>query len=286
MKGNRPVMVMAGAAAACSLLFLLLPYLAGPPEARFVTGQYDSAPRMDDGRINVTELLRFVRLGGGNTFNMLIRMPDEDFAALEQFLPLADATGVDVWVTLLPPSELSQEQRDDIRYTDYIGLVRRIAALSAAHPNLVAWSIDNVLIDKAFFTPPYLERLTTEAKKTSPGLRLIPVVYYNDIASPYFSTYSAFFDGVQFYYTNFPAGQPDEADVLLPQLAVLGAKFGKPVILGVYATPMVPDRPTTAAYVSQLINLARQHTAGVMVYTLQRDGEKLDAVREAFGGGS
>ncbi len=249
---------------------------------KFVLAQYDAAPRTNDSLINTTELLRLLKLSNSNTYNMLIRNPEEDFASLEQFLGMSGKEGIDVWVTILPPSELPLELRSDMKYVDYIGWARRLGELSLRHRNLVAWSIDNVLIDREFFTQGYLEEITGAGKKVNPDLKFVPVVYYPNVISPYFDERSDFFDGVQFYYTNFPPGQSDESKVLLPQLETLKAKFPGHVVLGIYATPWSSDYPTSPEYVEQLINLAKQHTDGVMIYILQREGKKQEVVKKLF----
>ena len=267
---------------AVALIFLFNP-VKNAGLGRFVMAQYGGEPRTENGTLKTAELLRLVKLSGGNTYNLLMRMPDEDLESLEEFLPMAEKDGIDVWVTILPPSELGPNQRSDMEYVDYIGLARKLAALSLKHRNLKAWGIDNVLIDFNFFTPVYLEEITGTAKDVNPGLKFIPVVYYPNVVSPIFDERGRFFDGVQLYYTNFPKGLPDESKVLLPQLETLKAKFQKPVVLGIYASPWSPDYPTSPEYVEQLINLAKQHTDGVMIYTMQTEGEKSGVIKRLFG---
>ena len=172
------------------------------------------------------------------------------------------------------------ERRTDPAYTDYLGFARRIGGLAAAHGSLEAWSIDNVFNDGALFTPAYLASITEAARKEGPELLFIPVVYYPNIGSPAFGERAAYFDGIQLYYTHFPEGGSDESAVLLPMLDDVRKSFGGLVILGIYATPC----STSAAYVEQLINLAKEHTDGVMIYTMDQEGEKLEVIRKAFGG--
>ncbi len=98
-----------------------------------------------------------------------------------------------------------------------------------------------------------------------------------------FDERSEHFDAVQFYYMNFPQGVSDESKVLIPQLENLRSKFSRPVILGIYATPWQSDYPTSSEYVEQLLNLAKQHTDGVMIYTLNQKGEKFEVIKRSFG---
>ncbi len=249
---------------------------------RFVKGYYDAVPRTN-GSVDVPRLVSMLSGTNANTYNFLVSDQDTDLGSLKQFLPEAESMGIDVWVTILPPSELPEDRRYDIRYTDYEGIAREIGRMSLEHGNLKAWSIDNVLVDY-YFTDAYIESVTSAAKDVNPGLKFIPVVYYANVMSPSFGERARQFDGVQFYYTNFPAGESDESVVLLFQLEKLRERFDKTVVLGIYATPWSGDYPTSPRYVEQLINLAGQHTDGVMIYTLGQKGEKLDVITKQFGG--
>jgi len=268
--------------------FLILPQkpkgAANPGGVAFVAGYYGGEPRDANGTVNASELLRLCKKAGGNTHNMPIMDP-KDFAALEEFAALADKEGIYVWATVLPPSELSPEKRNDIRYVDYLGWARRIATLSLKHRSLVAWSIDNVLNDYGLFTPAYLGEIARAAREINPDLKFVPVVYYQHVASPIFEEAGRDFDGVQFYYTGFPAGAPDEAAALKAQLGALRAKFSRPVIVGVYSSGVGQYQPSPE-YVGQLINLARQDSDGAMIYMLQKDGRNADIARQLYGGGS
>lgn len=280
MKTAVPVMILACVLAVSAILIFGFSTPAG--SHAFVKAVYGSVPRTASGQANITELFHSLEASGSNTYNYILTRPLGDFEELKSILPAARERGIMVWVTILPPSELSPERRFDMDYVDYIGWGRQLAELSLQHDNLEAWSIDNVLVDHDFFTPGYLEGITGAAHEINPKLKFIPVVYYPNVKSPYFDDTSKFFDGMQFYYTNFPAGESNESAVLLPQLATLKTKFNKPVILGIYATPWSPDYPTSPEYVEQLINLAKQHTDGVMIYTMNQEAEKLAVIKRLF----
>jgi hypothetical protein len=250
----------------------------------FTEGIYGGPPRFPNGTLDMERLFSKVSASGAGTCNVLLTDTPRGLSELEALLPEAQRRGVKVWVTILPPSELAPEVRSDMRYVDYIGIARSIAALSERYESLEAWSIDNVIVDADFFSPAYLERITTEARKASPRLMFIPVAYYGNVASPGFSERAKNFDGIQFYYTHFPVGESDESATLLPQLQELRQKFSGKVILGIYASPWSKDYPTSASYVGQLLNLAAQHTDGAMIYTMDQEGEKLAVIKGNFGG--
>ncbi len=270
------------AAAILSVTAIVMLGLIPGTGGRFVKAVYGSAPLTEDRDVNTTELFRLIDASGSDTYNFIVRNPSESMEHLRTILPVAKEHGIMVWVTIAPPSEVSPEHRYDMQYVDYIGWARTLAQLSLQHENLEAWSIDNVMVDSDFFTPGYLESITSAAKEINPDLKFIPVVYYPNVLSPQFDDMGRFFDGIQFYYTNFPAGESDESKVLLPQLETIRGKFQKPVILGIYANPWSRDYPTTPAYVEQLIKLARQHTSGVMIYTINQEGEKLAVIKKLF----
>ncbi|MCD6496230.1 MAG: hypothetical protein J7K54_03090 [Candidatus Aenigmarchaeota archaeon] len=274
-------MKIAYVAAAVALLLVIGGFAVSfQPQKPFVKAFYDSAPR-DNGTIDAEKLIRTLSDGNANTYNFLMRRPS-DFESLKELLPLAAAKDIDIWVTLIPPSELSPEQRNDPAYTDYNAWAEKLAKLSLEHENLKAWSIDNVVIDSTFFTPQYLGSMLGKARDISPKLMFIPVVYYQNVISDGFAEQAKYFDGVQFYYMHFPGGPPAESDILMTQLQELRKRFGGIVVLGLYATPWSQEFPTSADYVQQLINLARQHTDGVMIYTLNPGAEKFEVIRQEF----
>jgi hypothetical protein len=271
------VVVALAAAIACALLFFTG---FGKP---FVKGVYGGPPRTQNGSLDLDRLFEKVSASGADTYNFLLADTPRDLAELQRLLPEAQRRGIKIWATILPPSELSPELRNDMRYVDYTGIARKIAGLSVRYSNFQAWSIDNVAVDSEFFTPSYLEGITSGAKEVNPNLMFIPVVYYGNVASPGFSGRASSFDGVQFYYTHFPVEESDESGILLPQLEELRSKFSGDVILGIYASPWSKEYPTSASYVEQLIKLAKQHTDGAMIYTMDQEGEKLAAIKGQFG---
>ncbi len=248
----------------------------------FVKAVYGAVPLTEDSEADLTELFRLIDASGSDTYNCLVRRPAEDIERLKAILPIAREKGVAVWATIAPPSEISPDKRNDMEYVDYIGWARKFARLSLEHDNLEAWSIDNVLVDHQFFTEGYLEEIVSAAREINPELKFIPVVYYPNVMAPQFEGRSRHFDGIQFYYTNFPKGDSDESAVLLPQLEEIKKRFDKPVILGIYASPWSRDIPTSPAYVGQLMRLARDNADGVMIYTIQQEGEKLAVIKKLF----
>ncbi len=250
----------------------------------FVRGVYGAPPRSDNGSIDYGKLRSLLAESRCDTFNYLVTDPLREYPVMEEVIGTAEGMGVDVWMTFLPPSEMSAERRSDINYVDYVGMARRAAQLSLSHPNVKAFSIDNALNDPSFFTPAYLTSIRKAARDVNPAMRFIPVVYYGNVMAQGFPQYADVLDGIQFYYTHFPEEGVSEKEVFEKSIADVDSRFSGPVYLGIYATPWSKDYPTTAAYVGELLNLARQHTDGAMIYTMNQEGEKMEVIAEAFGG--
>jgi hypothetical protein len=256
-------------------------FLFIPQERVFVKGYYDALPQTD-GKPDLGKLSDILSERNSNTYNFLVFSPDREIPVLEKFLPEAERIGIDVWVTILPPSGLSEANRNNLSFTDYIGIARRIARLSLDHPSLKSWSIDNVILDYSYFTPGYLKSITETAKGINPDLTFIPVVYYPDVMSEHFPERSQYLDGIQLYYTHFPEPGVSESEILPKMLADIRARFDGKIVLGIYATPASPQVPTTPEYIEELLNLAKQHTDGVMIYTMNQEGEHLSVIEKAF----
>ncbi len=66
---------------------------------------YDNAPRTSDGRVDIQRLIEQLRELHCNTYDFLIRRGKMDWPDLKRFLPRAQEAGINVWVTICPPSE-------------------------------------------------------------------------------------------------------------------------------------------------------------------------------------
>jgi hypothetical protein len=272
----RKLMMLVPVLAVAALLFVFM----APPNG-FVKGYYDAMPSTD-GKPDVGKLSEILSKRNSNTYNFLVLNPEKDIPVLEEFIPEAEKLGVDVWVTILPPSGLSEANRKNVSFTDYIGIARKIAGISSEYPRLKSWSIDNVILDYYYFTPSYLKSITGAAKEIDPDLMFTPVVYYQNVMSVHFAERAKYFDGIQLYYTHFPEPGMREEEIFTKFISDVKGRFDGKIVLGVYATPASPQIPTTAEYVGELLNLAKQHTDGVMIYTMAQDGEKLSVIEEAF----
>lgn len=249
------------------------------PENNFIKAVYDNEPRLENGHIDVPALISSIKAHNANTYNYLIWHSEHDWEDLLGFLEEAQKEGIDVWITISPP----QERLSEPFGIDYEQWAEEIALLSLKYPCIKAWSIDNIMYLQGKDAVAYLESFTGIAKDINPSIKFIPVVYIYDLQSENFNKFAEHFDGIQFYYKNFPNkegfGGYQEAE---SQIAYAGSVFSKKIIFGIYASPWQPQYPTTSGYVKELIKIAKKKSDGVMIYAMQPEGEKLDAIREGF----
>ena len=98
------------------LLVLLAPLLAAAPERRQALAQYDQVtaevgagrktPYDPRGALDAPLLLSWLKATNSNTMNFLLWDTDgHQYLDMVRFLELTKTEGIDVWVTLIPPSE-------------------------------------------------------------------------------------------------------------------------------------------------------------------------------------
>jgi hypothetical protein len=270
---------------------------AGPAPAdrttalRGCAGTYSGAPRGQDGRVDVHRLLSELKDLQADTYNWLIWPANTDWDDLKTFLPLAREAGLRVWVTLVPPSESPPKAK---RYSepfrlDYERWGTEIARLSATHPNLVAWSIDDFTHNLAFFTPAKMRAITTATRAINPKLAFVPCSYFPRVTAKFAADYAGTIDGVLFPYRHESnKANLTDATLLKRELARLREILGPDVlvIVDVYSTAHSRLGASTPAYVRDVMTQARTAADGVMVYCHPNpkgtDAEKYPVVREVF----
>jgi hypothetical protein len=257
---------------------------------RDTLGTYAGIPRLADHRANLPLLLQQLAELGANTYNFLIWHEPTDWEDLQRFLPLARARNIRVWVSLVPPSESPPKAKfySEPYRLDYERWAQEIAQLSLAHPNLIAWSIDDFAHNLAVFTPAKVGAMLTGARAVNPRLAFVPCLYFRQLTPKFAAAYGDLIDGVLFPYRN----ESVKADLKDPgQVATEIARVrrlfrpGLPVIIDVYATRHSSLGASTPAYVAAVLEAGRTHGDGVIVYCHQNpvtEAEKYQATRAAF----
>lgn len=237
-------------------------------------GTYNAAPRQADGRVDVDRLLRELGDLRANTYNFLIWHAASDWDDLKLFLPRAAGQGIKVWVTVVPPSESPPKAKNysEPFRLDYERWAVEIARLSLAHPNLVAWSIDDFVHNLKVYTPEQVDRMLTAARAIAPKLAFVPCVYYRQCKPEFAQAYAGLFDGVLFPYRNESVQMNlTDAGAVPAEVARLKELFGPdmPVFVDVYATKHSRLNDSSPEYVEQVMRLGWQAADGVLIYCHQ-----------------
>lgn len=278
------------------LLFLILPILsfALPGHAedflRGCRGTYDNEPRLANGRVDCDKLISELTEIRANTYNWLIWHKATDWEDLKNFLPLARKKKIDVWVTIVPPTESSPNYQDSEPFKqDYLKWAEEIGKLSAKEKNLVAWSIDDFMANAKTFTPEMLGKMLQRAHAANSKLAFVPCIYFSDVTTQFWNGYGKMLDGILFPYRAESAG-PNMSDAtrVESEIAKIKSIIGEktPVILDVYATPHSSfPKGSQPPYVRQVMEHGHRAADGVLIYCHQgkkESPEKFAIIKEQF----
>lgn len=258
---------------------------------RGCAGTYSAPPRGKDGRVDTRLLLEQLKDLHADTYSWLIWTADTDWDDLQTFLPLAREANIRVWVTLVPPSESPPKSKrfSEPFRMDYERWATEIARLSVAHPNLVAWSIDDFTHNLKFFTPEKVRAMVGTARAINPKLAFVPCSYFPGVTAKFATGYAGSIDGVLFPYRHESnKANLTDASLVKPEVARLRELLGPnvPIIVDVYSTAHSRLGPSTPEYVRDVMTRAREAADGVMVYCHPdprgKDAAKYPVVREVF----
>ncbi len=253
-------------------------------------GTYASPPRLENSRVDVNKLIEELQDLNANTYNWLVWQHTTDWDDLQLFLPEARKKKINVWVTLVPPSESQPKAKwnSEPYKMDYERWAAEIAKLSRQHTNLIAWSIDDFAHNLTTYTPDYLQKMLANAKAVNPKLLFIPCVYYRQINKSLAEKYGAMFDGILFPYRAESKGANlTDATVVQDEIANIRTLFrsGFPVYLDVYQTAHSRLGASTPQYVKDVIVEGLKYADGVLIYTHPhpvKESEKYLYIKEQF----
>ncbi len=240
------------------------------------------------GRVDREQLLHELVDSHVRTYNWLIWTRDTDWDDLKLFLPAARDQGINVWVTLVPPSESpprSKYYSEPFRL-DYERWAIEIAKLSLRDPNLVAWSIDDFTHNLQFYTPEMVAKMVGAAREINPRVAFVPCSYFPRITEALFEGYRDTMDGILFPYRSesTTAGLTDSTLVneevkRIREMA--GPDF--PIIVDVYASAHSRLGASTPEYVCDVMERARKSADGVLIYCHQKpETEKYELIKRLF----
>ncbi|MCL2306292.1 MAG: alpha/beta fold hydrolase [Planctomycetaceae bacterium] len=255
-----------------------------------VKATYAAPPRHSDGSINMEQLLKELKDIHANTYHWLIAY--NDYFGLEyvkRFLPMAARENINVWVTVLPPSEQPALGWSEPHRLDFEKWAEELATLSLEHKNLVAWSVDDFGHNQGFFGPKYLDMFLGKARAINPNFKFVPCIYYSQITEAFVTKYASRIDGVLFPYR----AESDKANLKDPSLigkeiAEIRSRIKReiPVIVDIYASRHSSLGDSTPEYVATALELGMKSADGVTIYCHQSpvtSPEKYRAIGEVFG---
>jgi hypothetical protein len=199
---------------------LLTPRLSGqPPVYADYGAPLTEASARADGYIHVDTPALVAKLVAGNikTYAFLIWQrsgnykTDWDDFRLE-FLPAAQAAGINVWLYLTPPSENSPPAAYTPFAEDYYSWLTEPAQLSLRYPVLKGVVIDDFNGNVTLFTPAYVSRIAQAAQVINPGFMFMVINYdlshgwasYTGLITPAFmNNYGPYLGGVILPYLNW-----------------------------------------------------------------------------------
>jgi hypothetical protein len=252
---------------------------------------YAGEPRLANGHVDVSKLLSELADLHANTYKWLIWHASTDWDDLKSFLPEARKKKINVWVTLVPPSEspplYGTDYSEPFRL-DYERWAKEIAQLSVREKNLIAWSLDDFSsANTSFFTPEKLRSILDGAHKINPNLAFVPCCYYPQINVAFVQKYRGLFDGVLFPYLSESAqASMTNSTRIDAEVREVKANFGPvPVFIDVYATGYSSLGRTTPRYVREVMENGHRSADGILIYCHQDETqapEKYRIIKELF----
>jgi hypothetical protein len=255
-------------------------------------GTYDNEPRKKDGRVDVERLATELDKIKANTYNYLVWHATNDWEDLKLFLPLAQARGVRVWVTVVPPTESppiwGKNYSEPFRL-DYARWAVELAKLGLQYTNLVAWSLDDFTDNAGRFEPAVWQKVLADARAVNPRLSFVPCCYYQHLTPEYAAKYRGLVDGILFPYMHAAKGMNlIDTDTVETEVARFKELFGAdmPILVDVYATKHSSLQETTPEYVDKVMTFAHGCADGVLIYCHQYEDTtpgKYRVIKKLFG---
>jgi hypothetical protein len=241
--------------------------LAAPLKYMPIYADYDwelreAAPRAD-GYVHVDTPALIAKLIAGHitTYAYLCLHSPSDWNDFRlEFMPAAQAAGINVWLYLAPPTEVGSGY---VPYGyNYVSWASAAGQLAQTYPNLTGLAIDDFDSNEGTFTPSYVNSMMAAAHTYSPGMAFLPVNYdasHDDnigktISTTFVNAYGPYISGVIFPYLNW-ANYGDcsgEAANIAKNAGILG---NIPLIAMIYDNGYGSWFPTTG-YVTEANNIA------------------------------
>lgn len=264
------------------------------PFYRGIVSAYAGLRYKPDGDPDVDETLAYLKELGVNVYTYLICPRSQaELAALGEFCEKAAASGIEVWVYLVPPSEAPIDGDKPIpqrRYPpfdmDYLKWAEAVANISLKHPNLTLWMIDDFGGNLGFFTREYTRDIYQTSKRINPRLLFGVCVYHESLERFAKAGYLEFVDALLWGYQHSSSRYPEcglDATTLPLEIHDYLAT-GKIAIPCIYFTPHSswPEGRPTKAYLEQAMTTAFEQSGIVWVFTTPPPGSFQETVVKEF----
>lgn len=247
-------------------------------------------PEWKNGHADTEKLLADLEEIRANTFHWAIHAYSNEWDEIQTFLPLARKKNINLWITLMPPSESPPRLKmySEPFRLDYVRWAQEIAKLSLRETNLVAWSIDDFTHNLEKFTPDYLAQMMKAAHDINPKLAFVPCCYYKAVTPTFAKNYGPLLDAVLFPYRDESSGanlkNPDNVE---SEIKTLRERLGPqmPILLDIYATAHSRLGATTPEYIAKAVSDGLHAADGLMIYThraLDLEPEKRKSIKQLF----
>lgn len=222
--------------------------LAAPLKHMPIYGDYDwelrePFPRADGyDHVDTPALIARLIQGDVSTYAYLVLHSPSDWDDFRlEFLPAAQAAGINVWLYLAPPTEISGSYPP--YGTDYVTWATQAGMLAQRYPALTGLAIDDFDSNETTpFTPSYVNSMMAAAHAYSPGMAFLPVNYDSShdnnigktISTTFVNAYGQYCSGVIFPYLNWSGNNGDysgEAANISKNASILGSI---PMIVMIY----------------------------------------------------
>lgn len=253
-------------------------------------GTYANPPLLSNGKIDYVLLLDQLQELHANTYHWLDRAGNYDANELEIFLPLAAKRNINVWVTVVPPSEappFSKHYSEPYK-SDYKQWAIELAKLSLKYPNLIAWSIDDFVHNLSTFTPEYVQSFMDASRSINPVFAFFPCCYFKQTTPDFAKQYGSIVDGILFPYRNESVqANLTDASHVSSEIATLRSYFDPAflIFLDIYASPHSHLGASTPEYVEEALRQGRKSADGIMIYRHQhptKEPAKYAIIQKAF----
>ena len=267
--------------------------MSGNSFYRGIVSAYSGMIYKSDGYPDVDATISRLKDIGVNCYTYLIqRNSEKELSSLPEFCEKASKEGIEVWVYLVPPTEVPIDRDKPIKERkyppfdlDYLKWAEAIAKISITHPNLTLWMIDDFDGNLDFFTLDYTKKIYEMSKKINPKFLFGVCVYHEKLKQFIEAGYLPYTDALLWGYQHSSHIYPDcgLSCETLPFDINDYYKTGKVIIPCIYFTAHSswPENRPTKEYLKEAARIAYQQAGIVYIFVTPAPGDwRYDLVKD------